>query len=645
MRQAVILAGGKGTRLRERLNGRPKTLVDFNGAPLLRRQIGALRASGISDIIILVNQAADQIEAFCADLAFADLRITLLNDGEPRGTAGALLYALNHLAERFLVIYGDTVFDIDLNRFWRAHATARPDATLFLHPNDHPFDSDLIEIDEDGCITAFHTPPHDAGAFLPNLANAAMYMLEREAIVFWRDERPPTDIARDLCPAMLRRGARMRGYVSVEYIKDIGTPKRLDKANDDLRSGVIERARRGRPKKAIFLDRDGTINELRGYIKHAEDFVLIDGVADAIKQLNDAEYRVVVVTNQPVIGRGETTFAEMRRIHNKMDTLLGQSGAFVDRLYLCPHHPDKGFASEVVALKMACNCRKPGTALVEKARDDLNIDVSQSWVIGDTTSDMLTARRAGLKSMLVETGEAGRDGKYAASPDFIARDLPAAVAFITHGYQLIVEAVVPVAQRVKSGDLVFIGGLARQGKSTLASVLRHTLSRAGLDVQILALDGFLRDREQRQPGVLGRYDLEAMRATLAPWLESGAPVDVDAPNYDRLARRQSPRKTTLRLAPQSVLIVEGVPALLLDLATRRAVTRVFVDGSEADRERRVVDDLMARGMCSVEAQSIYDARSVDETPIVAVSAARADFVLSLDVFLADPTLPDRPAPP
>jgi hypothetical protein len=94
-----------------------------------------------------------------------------------------------------------------------------------------------------------------------------------------------------------------------------------------------------------------------------------------------------------------------------------------------------------------------------------------------------------------------------------------------------------------------------------------------------------------------------------------------------------------------VLIVEGVPALLLDVATRRAVMRVFVDGSEADRERRVVDDLMARGMCSDEAQSIYDARSVDETPIVAVSAARADFVLSLDVFLADPTLPDRPAPP
>jgi NDP-sugar pyrophosphorylase family protein len=228
--QAIILAGGKGTRLRARLGGRPKPLVNIDGVPLLGRQIAALRANDFSEILILVNHGAEQIEAYCADPAFSGLSLSLLDDGEPRGTAGAVLQAFDHLSSRFLVVYGDTLFDIDLNRFWRAHEAAHADATLFLHPNDHPGDSDLTETDEHGRVTAFHSPPHEAGRNLPNLVNAGLYVMEREAIAFWRERSGPADIARDLFPAMLRRGAILRGYVSFEYIKDIGTPTRLDRA-------------------------------------------------------------------------------------------------------------------------------------------------------------------------------------------------------------------------------------------------------------------------------------------------------------------------------------------------------------------------------------------------------------------------------
>ncbi|HEY8288061.1 MAG TPA: nucleotidyltransferase family protein, partial [Acetobacteraceae bacterium] len=233
MRQAVILAGGRGTRLLARLDGRPKPLVDIDGVPLLRRQIDALRNHGVTEVIVLVNHAADQIAAFFAGLSQADPglefpRITLIDDGEPRGTAGALLHAFDRLAERFLVVYGDTLFDVDIDRFWRCHCEARADAALLLHPNDHPFDSDLVEIDDNGAVLAMHRPPHDPGACFPNLVNAAMYVMERRAVAFWRDRPGQSDIARDLFPAMLARGARLQGYVSFEYIKDIGTPKRLD---------------------------------------------------------------------------------------------------------------------------------------------------------------------------------------------------------------------------------------------------------------------------------------------------------------------------------------------------------------------------------------------------------------------------------
>ena len=286
MRQAVILAGGKAVRLRSCLGDRPKALVDINGVPLLGRQLATLRSNGITDVVILVNQGAEQIESFCAGPDFADLHITLLHDGSARGTAGALLSAIPQLARRFIVIYGDTLFDIDLERFWRSHSGTRADATLFVHPNDHPWDSDLVEIDEAGYIVALHRPPHREDAFLPNLVSGAMYMIEREAIASWQHEASPWDIARDLFPAMLRRGALMRGYLSCEYIKDIGTPERLKKAVSDLRTGMIERARRNWPQKAVFLDRDGTINKLHGHLACAENFELITGVAEAIRSLN-----------------------------------------------------------------------------------------------------------------------------------------------------------------------------------------------------------------------------------------------------------------------------------------------------------------------------------------------------------------------
>jgi histidinol-phosphate phosphatase family protein len=433
MRQAVILAGGKGTRLCARLNGRPKPLVDVDRVPLLGRQFETLRRNKISKVLVLACHAADQIEEFCRGRAFADLHLTTLDDGEPSGTAGALLRAFDHLDERFLVIYGDTLFEVDLDCLWRFHIASKADATLVVHPNDHPFDSDLVEMDEFNRVIGIHRSPRDPDALLPNLVNAGMYMLERRAIAFWREKQPPTDIARDLFPAMLRRGADLRGYGTFEYIRDLGTPERLDKVISEFRRGVVDRSRIDLPQRAVFLDRDGTINEWKGHLASAEEFTLIEGTAEAVKRLNEAEYRVIVVTNQSVIARGEATFAEVRRIHSKMETLLGRQGAFIDGLYLCPHHPDKGFPGEVASLKFACDCRKPGTALIEKARCEFNLDLRGSWLIGDTTADILAAQRAGLRSVLVGTGEAGRDGKYAVRPDFSAKDLYSAVDTILAG--------------------------------------------------------------------------------------------------------------------------------------------------------------------------------------------------------------------
>lgn len=430
MTQAVILAGGKGTRLASVLGGIPKCLVDVDGKPLLRHQIELLKRYGINEIVILVNHASEYIAEYLRGNSFFGIQIRLLDDGSPRGTAGAILSALDHLKDRFLVLYGDTLLNVDLRRMLDIHESSHADATLFLHPNDHPSDSDLVEIDEEDWITAFHPYPREMTGYYPNLVNAALYIMEKRMLERWRAFRSPSDFGKDLFPAMISAGARLKGYHTFEYIKDVGTPGRLARAVTQLRDGTMTRASISYKQKAVFLDRDGTLNEHRGFVRSLDDFTLLPSVAEAIKSLNLAEYRVVVVTNQPVIARGEATFREVKQMHNKLETELGEAGAFIDRIYFCPHHPDTGFEGEVAELKMRCDCRKPNIEMINRAARELNIDLGHSWMVGDSTVDIETARRAGLRSVLVRTGEAGRDMRYAISADAAVDTLSEAVNLI-----------------------------------------------------------------------------------------------------------------------------------------------------------------------------------------------------------------------
>jgi len=632
--QCVILAGGKGTRLSSRLNGRPKPLIEIDGVPLLERQLRQLAQSGVTDVIILVNHEAVQIDAFLREREWDGLAISLIDDGEPRGTAGAVLACLDRLEDRFLVVYGDTLFDIDVRALWAAHARAACEALLFLHPNDHPFDSDLVEIDEHGYILAFHSHPHPPGAFLPNLVNAAFYCLERKALERYRAVVPPLDFAKDLFPRMLADGARLMGYRSFEYIKDVGTPARVDRAEAQLRSGAVRRARRDHPQVAVFLDRDGTLNALRDYVRCTDDFHLLPRAADAVRRLNRNELRVVLVTNQPVLARGECSWAELCAIHAKLETELGQSGAFLDALYVCPHHPDAGFPGEVAHLKVDCDCRKPKTGLIHKAAIDLNVELGRSWLVGDSTSDILAAQRAGVRSVLLLTGERGQDGRCLAEPDFVAEDIGAAVTLITEQYPRIVSLLKSVLAGLRDGDLLVVTGYAQAGKSTLSAALAAEARAAGLATKRLSLDHWIRPEGQRGPGLLGRHDLGAAERSLEPWL-AGDAAKVAIPIYDRWSRR-STGESRLEIGAQEILVLEGVGAAGLHLQTRRRVLRLFIDTDEAERRRRVIADLIARGATSFEASSIYDLRRRDENTLIDETRRSADLILSLDPIFTSP---------
>ncbi len=420
MKQVVILAGGKSKRLRERLGSHPKPLIDICGKPLLGRQIELVKRHGYTHVLLLVNYAAQQILEFCASRNNWGLHIDCIDDGVPLGTAGATLAVFAHLEEEFLVLYGDTMLEIDLTRFHAFHRS-RPNvsATLFLHPNDHPQDSDLVETDDEGRITAFHPYPHNAGCYYRNLVNAALYYIRRAALESWRNSPGPLDFCRDIFPAMLKRGHVLRGYKSPEYIKDCGTPDRLDKVRADFAAGRVARASLDVKQQAIFLDRDGVINREVNLLHDISSFELLPGAAEAIRMINQSSYLAIVITNQPVIARNLCSVETLGEIHKKMETLLGNERAYIDGLYYCPHHPERGFKGEVTELKIECDCRKPKPGLLLKAAQEFNIDLEKSYFIGDRYADIKAGKDAGVKTILLYTGHSGIDqAKYNIAADY-----------------------------------------------------------------------------------------------------------------------------------------------------------------------------------------------------------------------------------
>jgi len=427
IQQAIILAGGMGTRLRARLGDLPKPMIPIAGKPLLEHQVEMLARQGFRQVLIFACYRADLIAQHFGDGRHWGVAIRVIVEETPLGTAGAVLAGFEHLAEEFAVLYGDTMVNVDIRRMEQAHRQAGAAATLLLHPNDHPLDSDLVETDAHGGITAFYNRPHPAGCWVQNLVNAGLYIINRSALAAHRGNHQALDFGKDLFPAWQRTGLKMLGYNTPEFIKDIGTPERYDRVQAEFAAGIIQRSSLETPQRAVFLDRDGTLIVDRDCLRNAEGLELLPGVAEAIHLLNHNGWRTVVVTNQPVIAKGWCDEAELRRIHNKLETLLGQEHAFLDRIYHCPHHPAKGFAGERPELKIDCACRKPKIGMIQQAAAELNIDLAQSWMIGDTTTDLQTAENAGVRSILVQTGAAGKDGRHAARANIECADLLAAV--------------------------------------------------------------------------------------------------------------------------------------------------------------------------------------------------------------------------
>lgn len=427
---AVIQAGGKGTRMFPLTNDRiPKPMLVLNGKPMIQWQIENLLEYGTKDFIIITGHLGEKIESYFGNGEKLQIHITYVREDEPLGSAGALYFIKEYVKDRdIIMIFGDIMMKIDWNRMIKFHESKLAVATLLVHPNAHPFDSDLLLMNENNQILGIDAKTNVRDYWYENLVNAGIYIFANQILDKFPEPRKK-DLEKDILAPMLKDG-NVYGYRTSEYVKDVGTPDRFSRCCEEQKKGIWDLRCLNKKQKAVFIDRDGTINKFNGLISREEQLELEEKSSEAIRLINEMGYLAICVTNQPVVARGMCSIADINNIHKKMQTLLGKGGAYLDDIIFCPHHPDKGYPEENPQYKIKCSCRKPSTGMIQCMAEKHNIDILKSWMIGDSTLDMKLGDNAGTRKILVKTGQAGKDKKFNSEPDYIADDLLEAVRII-----------------------------------------------------------------------------------------------------------------------------------------------------------------------------------------------------------------------
>ena len=415
--KVVIMAGGRGTRIASIASDIPKPMIPIDGVPVLEREIISLKEQGFMDIILTVSHMADYIMHYFGNGRKFGVHIDYFVEKTPLGNAGALFKLKDQLTEDFLLLNADSVFDVDFNRFVDYHRAKGGLVTLFTHPNSHPYDSGLIIANKDGVVEKWLAKEDERTQWYKNRVNAGLHVISPK-VLETEITTPKIDLDRQLLKPLAGTG-KMFCYDSPEYVKDMGTPDRYESVCRDFAAGRVQAKNLKNKQKAVFLDRDGTINKYVGFLRNIDDFELLPGVAEAIKKINASGYLAIVVTNQPVIARGEVSFEELEQIHNKMETLLGAEGAYLDTIYFCPHHPHSGYEGEVPELKFDCDCRKPKPGMLVRAAEDFNIELSVSWMIGDGENDIKAGIAAGCHTALIGNENYGQDVTVKSLPEFV----------------------------------------------------------------------------------------------------------------------------------------------------------------------------------------------------------------------------------
>jgi histidinol-phosphate phosphatase family protein len=633
---AAIIAGGLGTRAASMTADRiPKALLPVAGVPIIFHQMRTLRREGVTRVSVLAGHLGDRLRpALGPEAATLGLELEVVIEPQPLGTAGCLT-ALDPGTQDTLIVYGDMLFDVALAPLWGFHRRKNALLTVVAHPNDHPRGSDLI-VERDGLVREIlpHGRPraHDHR----NLVPAGLYLASP---AFFAGLAPDTkaDMINDVLPGRIADGASIAVYNTPEYLRDIGSPARHALAERDLLAGVVDARNGAHRRPAIFFDCDGVLNEDPGDpgIVTPDDVKIIPGAGAALCSARQAGVLAVAVTNRPQVAKGLVTFEGLDHILGRLEALLAEDGGVLDRIYLCPHHPQAGFPGEIPALKVRCECRKPGTLLLRQALADLPIDEARSMLIGDSLRDIGAARGIGIWGYGVRTGYGCRDHeRYRREsgippvPDLMFESVSEAVAFGV-GYRALAAAILAEIRRAidqgKRPVLVGVSGRARAGKTAIAHAVVRCLIEDGVAGLHVRLDDWILPASDRAPGGSAetRNRVDALPGVIAA-LRAG--TRVTAPGYDA-ATRGVGDAVSYDPTGRLVIVLDGSFAAHRSLRAMLDVA-VFV-GVPPDLQReRFAAFYGWKGLEPQAIDALWRERAADEWPAVDRQHDGADLVVS-----------------
>lgn len=379
--QAVILVGGKGTRLGARTANTPKPLVPVGGRPFLEYLLDECGRYGFGEALLLCGYKAAAIVDQFSGRTVRGMKIATCIEPEPAGTAGALYHAQAHLADQFLLLNGDSIFDFN----WLALCTQQMRGALIRMATaaNVPGNRYGRVAIESGRVRALAVED----ASLP--INAGVYVVRREVISHIANL--PSSLEVDVLPRLVDKGLVQAESFRGRFI-DIGVHEDL-KRSQTLVPEIVRRP-------AVFLDRDGVLNQDLNYVHRREDFVWIDGARDTIRWLNDNGHYVFVVTNQAGVAHGLYDEQAVQRLHEWIQMDLRSVGAHVDCFQYSPYHPQ----AIVAAYRRDSQLRKPGAGMILKCLEEWPVAKEASLLIGDKQTDLQAAEAAGIRGHLFSGG-------------------------------------------------------------------------------------------------------------------------------------------------------------------------------------------------------------------------------------------------
>lgn len=599
IKQAVILAGGLGTRLKPITDKIPKPMIEFHNKPFLEYIIEMLKENGVEEVVLLLGYLPDPIVKYFGDGKKFGIKIKYSIGTVEDKTGTRIRNAKELLDDHFMLMYCDNYLPFNLKQYVDFHNKQKTQATVMVYTNKDGFTKNNILVNGNGFVVKYDKTRKDT-----NLSGVEIgfFILDKEKI-FGMMPDDNFSFEKVIIPPLVI-GHSLSAYLTDHRYYSIGNLERLK---------ITERF--FKPKKVVFLDRDGVINKKApkaDYVKKWDEFGFIPGAIEGMKYLSQNGYQIYIITNQAGIARGMMTQEDLADIHKNLKEELSKHGIKIEAIYYCPHGWDEG-----------CDCRKPKPGMFYQAAREHDIDLTKTIFVGDDERDKIAGDAAGLKTILVDPNESLLE-VVKTIPDFDQK---------TVSYKDMMDKLIEqYSKSDRDRFLISIAGCSRSGKTTLAQKIQKDLSKQGINSSIISLDNWLLDLNQRKGNetVRERFQYKKISESLAK-LKAGEKIY--PPVYDAKTRTivNKKNKEPLFIEDKSIGIVDGIVTLDIEKVRDISDFKIYVDVDDKTRKERLIEFYVDYKKYSLDkAKKIVEPREKDEVSIIKKTKEHADVVHKLE---------------